>query len=384
MADDLFFTAEHKMLRQSIREFVQKELVPHADEWEEEGFFPDWIFQRLGELGYLGLHFPEEYGGGGGDYFTNIVLMEELANCGSFGVNTGVAVQIGMATPPILIFGSEEQKRKYLVPAIKGEKISCLGITEPEAGSDVSNVKTYAEKVPGGWKVNGNKIFITNGYRADFMTLLARTEKEKKGYKGMSIFLVDTDTPGFVVSRKLDKVGQKSSDTAEIFFEDMVIPEDAMLGEEGRGFYNIMWELQGERLIVAVAVIAIAEVTLQQAIEYGRERVQFGKPIIKNQAIAHRVADLATELEAVKSLAYLTAWKYDKGEYPVKEISMAKLMSTQVAFRVTDEALQIMGGYGYMMEYPVQKAWRDMRIARIGGGTDEIMREIIATTMNLY
>ena len=384
MSDNLFFNDEHNMLRQSVREFVQKELVPHADEWEEEGYFPDWVFSRLGELGYLGLHFPEEYGGGGGDYFTNIVLMEELANCGSFGVNTGVAVQLGMATPPILKFGSEEQKQRYLVPAIKGEKISCLGITEPEAGSDVSNVKTFAEKVDGGWKVNGNKIFITNGWRADFMTLLARTDREQKGYRGMSIFLVDTDTPGFVKSRKLDKVGQRSSDTAEIFFEDMFIPEDSMLGEEGRGFYNIMWELQGERLIVAVAVIAIAEVTLQQAVEYGKERVQFGKPIIKNQALAHRVADLATELEAVKSLTYLSAWKYDRGEYPVKEISMAKLMSTQVAFRVTDEALQIMGGYGYMMEYPVQKAWRDMRIARIGGGTDEIMREIIATTMGLY
>jgi len=384
MAADLFFTDEHNMLRQSVREFVQRELVPKAEEWEEEGFFPDWVFKRLGELGYLGLHFPEEYGGGGGDYFTNIVLMEELANCGSFGVNTGVAVQLGMATPPILKFGSEEQKQRYLVPAIQGEKIACLGITEPDAGSDVSNVKTFAEKVDGGWKVNGNKIFITNGWRADFMTLLARTDKEQKGYKGMSIFLVDADTPGFVKSRKLDKVGQKSSDTAEIFFEDMIIPEDSMMGEEGRGFYNIMWELQGERLIVAVAVIAIAEVTLQQAIDYGKERVQFGKPIIKNQALAHRVADLATELEAVKSLTYLTARKYDQGEYPVKEISMAKLMSTQVAFRVTDEALQIMGGYGYMMEYPVQKAWRDMRIARIGGGTDEIMREIIATTMGLY
>ncbi|MBN2026878.1 MAG: acyl-CoA dehydrogenase family protein [Actinobacteria bacterium] len=384
MAADLFFTDEHKMLRQSVREFVQRELVPHAEEWEEEGFFPDWVFKRLGELGYLGLHFPEEYGGGGGDYFTNIVLMEELANCGSFGVNTGVAVQLGMATPPILKFGSDEQKQRYLVPAIQGERIACLGITEPEAGSDVSNVKTFAEKVDGGWKVNGNKIFITNGWRADFMTLLARTDREKKGYRGMSIFLVDTDTPGFVKSRKLDKVGQRSSDTAEIFFEDMIIPEDSMMGEEGRGFYNIMWELQGERLIVAVAVIAIAEVTLQQAIEYGKERVQFGKPIIKNQALAHRVADLVTELEAVKSLTYLTAWKYDRGEYPVKEISMAKLMSTQVAFRVTDEAMQLMGGYGYMMEYPVQKAWRDMRIARIGGGSDEIMREIIATTMGLY
>jgi acyl-CoA dehydrogenase len=383
MAENLFFTEEHDMLRQSVREFVNRELLPHADEWEEEGYFPDWVFSRLGELGFLGLHFPEEYGGGGGDYFTNIVLMEELAKCGSFGVSTGVAVQLGMATPPVLAFGTDEQKQKYLVPAINGEKIACLGITEPEAGSDVSNISTFAEKVPGGWKINGNKIFITNGYRANFMTLLARTEKVK-GYKGMSIFLVDTDTPGYVVSRKLDKVGQKASDTAEIFFEDMVIPEDAMLGEEGRGFYNIMWELQGERLIVAVACIAVAKAALDDAIAYASERVQFGKPIIKNQAIAHRVADLATALEAAQALTYLTAWRYDRGEYPVKEISMAKLMATRVGFEVTDEAMQIMGGYGYMMEYPAQRAWRDMRISRIGGGTDEIMREIIATTMGLY
>ncbi|MEW6553933.1 MAG: acyl-CoA dehydrogenase family protein [Actinomycetota bacterium] len=383
-AASLFFNQEHDMLRQSVREYVDRELVPYADAWEEEGFFPDSVFKRMGELGYLGLHFPEEYGGGGGDYFTNIVLMEELSKCGSFGVSTGIGVQIGMATPPILKFGTEEQKQAYLVPAIQGEKIACLGITEPGAGSDVAGVKTYAEKVPGGWRVNGNKIFITNGWRADFMTLLARTDREQKGYKGMSIFLVDTSTPGFVKSRKLDKVGQWSSDTAEIFFEDMVIPEDSMLGEEGRGFYNIMWELQGERLVVAVGMIASAELTLQQAIDYGKERVQFGKPVIKNQAIAHRVADLATELEAVKALTYQTAWRVENGDYPVKEISMAKLMSTIVAFKVADEAMQIMGGYGYMMEYPVQKAWRDVRIARIGGGTDEIMREIIATTMGLY
>ncbi len=384
MAESLFFTPEHDMLRQSVREFVGRELMPDAEAWEEARFFPDSVFRRLGELGYLGLHFPEQYGGGGGDYFTNIVLMEELAKCGSFGVNTGVAVQIGMATPPILKFGSEEQKQAYLVPAIRGERISCLGITEPGAGSDVAGLKTFAERVDGGWRVNGNKTFITNGWRADFMTLLARTDREQTGYRGMSIFLVDCATPGFVKSRKLDKAGQWSSDTAEIFFEDMFIPEGAMLGEEGRGFYNIMWELQGERLIVAVAVIAIAEVTLQQAIDYGRERVQFGAPVIKNQALAHRVADLACELEAVKALTYLTARRYDRGEYPVKEISMAKLMSTRAAFRVADEAMQVMGGYGYMMEYPAQKAWRDMRIARIGGGSDEIMREIIATALGLY
>ena len=383
MSLSIFFTEEHEMLRQSIREFVEKELAPHAEEWEEEGMFPDWVFKRMGELGYLGLHYPEEYGGGGGDYFANIVLAEEITRCGSGSLGMAIAVQVGMATPPILKFGNEEQKQEYLVPAIKGEKIACLGITEPGAGSDVASVSTYAEKIDGGWRVNGNKIFITNGYRANFMTLLARTEKTK-GYKGMSLFLVDTDTPGFVVNRKLDKVGCRASDTAEIFFEDMVIPDEALLGEEGRGFYNIMWELQGERLIGSALAIAGAKLTLEGAIAYTKERVQFGKPICKNQAIAHRLADLATKIEAAQALIYLTTWKVDQGEYPVKEISMAKLLSAQVAFEVADEALQFMGGYGYMMEYPVQRSWRDARLGRIGGGTDEIMREVIATTMGLY
>ncbi len=382
MSESLFFTEEHELLRQSIREFVEKELAPHAEEWEAEGFFPNSVFKRMGELGFLGLHYPEEIGGGGGDYFTNIVLVEELARCGTSGVNTGVAVQVGMATPPILKFGTQEQIQNYLVPAIKGEKIACLGITEPGAGSDVASVSTFAEKVPGGWKVNGNKIFITNGYRADFMTLLARTEKVK-GYKGMSIFLVDRDTPGYVVSRKLDKVGQRSSDTAEIFFQDMVIPEEALLGEEGRGFYNIMWELQGERLLVAVACAADAHIALEMAIEYAKERVQFGKPIIKNQAIAHRIADLASRIEALQNLIYVTAWRFDHGEYPVKEISMAKLLGAQLAFEVADYALQIFGGYGYMNEYPISRIWRDTRITRVGGGTDEIQREIICTAMGL-
>ncbi len=382
MADNLFFTEEHELLRQSIREFVVKELNPHAADWEAEGLVPRSVFERMGELGFLGLHHPEEYGGGGGDYFTSIVLLEELARCETYGVNTGVAVQVGMATPPILAFGTEEQKQRYVVPAIRGEKIACLGITEPDAGSDVSRVSTFAEKVDGGWRVNGNKIFITNGYRADFMTMLARTEK-RGGYKGMSLFLVDTDTPGYNVSRKLEKVGQWSSDTAEIFFEDMLLPAEALLGEEGRGFYNIMWELQAERLTVAAACVATASDVLDTAVNYAREREQFGKPIIKNQALAHRVADLYTQIEAARSLTYLTAWRYDHGEYPVKEISMAKLLATRVAFEVADEAMQIMGGYGYMMEYPVQRAWRDIRIARIGGGTDEIMREVICTSLGL-
>jgi len=381
MDESLFFTEEHDLLRQTVREFAQRELVPHTDEWEEEGYVPGWVFSRMGELGLLGLHFPEEYGGGGGDYFTNIVLMEELALAGCDGVGACVGVQVGMATPPVLAFGSEEQKQRYLVPAIKGERIACLGITEPNAGSDVASISTFAEKVTGGWKVNGSKIFITNGYRADFMILLARTEKTK-GYKGMSLFLVDRDTPGYIVSRKLDKVGLRRSDTGELFFQDMFLPDEALLGEEGRGFYNIMWELQGERLIVAATCVASARRGLKMAIDYARERVQFGRAIIENQAIAHRIADLAARIEAVQSLIYTTAWQVDRGGYPVKEVSMAKLLAAQLAFDVADEAMQFMGGYGYMMEYEIQRLWRDIRILRIAGGTDEIQREIIVNVLD--
>ncbi|MEW6555354.1 MAG: acyl-CoA dehydrogenase family protein [Actinomycetota bacterium] len=380
---DIFFTEEHDMLRTSLREFVARELEPHAEEWEKEEGFPDWVFKRMGDLGYLGLNYPEEYGGGGGDYFTNMVLAEELARCGTTGIGAGVGVHVGCATPPILAFGTEEQKQKYLVPAIKGDKIACLGITEPGAGSDIANLSTFAEKVEGGWRVNGNKIFITNGASAHFMTLLARTEKVK-GFKGMSLFLVDTDTPGFVVSRKLDKVGMRTSDTAEIFFEDMLVADDALLGEEGRGFYNIMWELQGERLIGAAGMVAGARIALDRTVAYVKERVQFGRPVARNQAVAHRLADLATRIEAAQALVYLAAWRFDQGSYPVQEISMAKLMAAQVVFEAGDEGLQFMGGYGYMMEEPMQRHWRDSRIWRIAGGTDEIMREIIATSMGLY
>ncbi len=379
----LFFNEEHDMLRQSVREFTEKELAPHVEEWEEARVFDKSVFKRMGDLGFLGLHYPEEVGGGDGDYFTNIVLAEELARCGSGGLPMAIMVQFGMATPPIYKFGSEEQKQKYLIPAIKGEKIACLGITEPEAGSDVANLTTYAEKVDGGYKVNGNKTFITNGTRADFMTLVARTEK-RKGYKGMSLFLVDTDTPGFVVSRKLDKVGMWSSDTAEIFFEDMFIPDSALMGEEGRGFYNIMWELQGERMIGSAGSIAGAWLCLDSAIEYCKERVQFQKPIIKNQAIAHRIADLVARLDAAQALVYQTAWKFDNSDMPpVREISSCKLITAKLAFDVADECMQFMGGYGYMMEYAVQRAWRDSRLPRIGGGTDEIQREIICGIMGL-
>jgi alkylation response protein AidB-like acyl-CoA dehydrogenase len=371
------FTQEHELFRESVRKFVEKELAPHADEWEEAEGFPDSVFARMGELGYLGLRFPEKYGGQGCDFLFSVVLAEELGRCGMGSIGMAVAVQSEMATPPIFKFGTEEQKMNYLLPANRGQKIACLGITEPNAGSDVAAIQTTARRDGDHWVINGRKIFITNGVRADFIVLVARTG-EKKGYKGVSLFLVDKGTPGFSVTRKLDKLGMRSSDTAELLFEDCRVAADALLGEEGRGFYHIMWELQGERIMGAANAVSRAQMAFDLAAKYAQERVQFGKPLAHFQVTRHRLADMTTEIEAARHLVYYCAWQFQQGAYPVKEISMAKLFSAQMAARVADAALQIHGGYGYMMEYPVQRYWRDIRLSRIGGGTDEIMREIIA------
>jgi alkylation response protein AidB-like acyl-CoA dehydrogenase len=370
------FSDEHEELRRSIRAFVANELAPRADEWEAAGGFPDEVFARMGALGFLGLSYPEEYGGGGGDYLCQIVLAEEMAGCKSGGVAMAVAVQTDMAVPPVYKFGTEEQRKKYLVPALAGEKIFCLGITEPDAGSDVAAIKTNATRVEGGWVVNGRKIFITNGARAHAMTLVAKTDTSEQ-HHGVSLFIVDTDTKGFEVARTLDKVGMHSSDTAEITLTDVFVPEENLLGQEGEGFYNISWELQGERLIGAAGAIAGARRTFEAALEYAKQRTSFGKPIGKHQAIRHKLADMATEIEAAQQLVYEAAVKVNRGEYPVREISMAKLLTGEVAWRVADAALQVFGGYGYAMEMPIQRAWRDARLIRIGGGTDEVMREII-------
>jgi alkylation response protein AidB-like acyl-CoA dehydrogenase len=287
-----------------------------------------------------------------------------------------VAVQTDMAVPPVFKFGTEEQKRRYLVPAISGEKIFCLGISEPDAGSDVAAIKTTARKIDGGWSINGRKTFITNGRRADVMTLVAKTDGAG-GHQGLSLLLVDTDTPGFEVTRTLDKMGMHSSDTAEIALTDVVVPDDALLGAEGEGFYNISWELQGERLVGAAGAVAGARRTFEAALEYARQRTTFGKPIGRHQAVRHSLAEMATEIEAAQQLVYSAAWKVDRGEYPVREISMAKLLTGEVAWSVADRALQVFGGYGYTAESPVSRAWRDARLIRIGAGTDEVMREVI-------
>jgi citronellyl-CoA dehydrogenase len=376
------FTPEHEAFRSSVRQFVESELAPHAEEWEREGRFPDWVFKRMGDLGFLGVRYPEQYGGQGGDWGHSIVVAEEMARSGSGGVGMAVAVQSEMATPPIFRFGTEEQKRRYLVPAVKGEKIACLGISEPNAGSDVASIETTARRQGDCWVINGRKIFITNGARADFCVLVTRSDREA-GHEGFSLFVVDTDTPGFTVSRELHKLGMHSSDTAELVLDDVQVSGEQLLGDEGKGFVEIMWELQGERLIGVAGTIAGAWLVFDKTLEYAKERRAFGRPIGTFQVNRHRFAEMATELEAARQLTYDTALAWEKGEYPVRQISMAKLYAGLVANRVINECMQLFGGHGYASGSGIERAWRDARLIRIGGGTDEVMREVISRTMGL-
>jgi citronellyl-CoA dehydrogenase len=379
------FTDEHLQLRESIGSFVVKELRPHAEEWEENKWFDDWVFQRMGELGFLGLSMPEEYGGQGGDYICSIILAEEMAKAHCAGMAMGVAVQTDMAMPPVKAFGTEEQKQQWLVPGIRGEKILCLGITEPDAGSDVAGIKTRAVRDPAHpeeFVINGSKTFITNGHRADVIVLVTKTDPDA-GYDGFSLFLVPMDLPGVIREKKLEKCGMHASDTALLAFQDVRVPASAMLGQEGKGFYHIMWELQGERMIGAAGSVAGAQLLFDGALQYAKERTAFGRPIGTFQVTRHKFAEMATKIEAARQLVYMTAWRINNGEYPVREISMAKVYASRIACEVADECMQILGGAGYMKEYGVERAWRDLRLNRIGAGTDEVMLEVIGRSYGL-
>jgi alkylation response protein AidB-like acyl-CoA dehydrogenase len=375
------FTDEHEQLRDSIRRFMIKELAPHAEEWEETTF-PNWVFTRMGELGFLGLDKPEEYGGQGGDYYSELVLAEELTYSNSGGLGMGVLVQTDMAMPPILAFGTEEQKQEWAVPAIKGTKILCLGITEPDAGSDVAGIKTRAVKDGDDYVINGSKTFITNGHRADVIVLVTKTDLEA-GYDGFTLFLVPMDLPGVIREQKLEKLGMHASDTALLAFQDVRVPESAVLGEVGKGFYHIMWELQSERMIGAAGAVAGAQHVFDRTLQYARERTAFGRPIGNFQVIRHKFADMATKIETARQMVYTTAWRYQNSEYPVREITMAKLYASRIAVEVADECIQIHGGNGYMKEYGIERAWRDLRLNRIGAGTDEIMLDVIGRSYGL-
>ena len=376
------FTDDHDELRATVRKFVERELAPHAEEWEQRREFPHReVFRQAGTIGLFGAKYDAPYGGTGPDLVADAVITEELARCRSGGVAAALGAHKDLGSYYLYRFGSEDQRRRWVVPAIAGETISALAVTEPEAGSDVGGIRTRATRDAAGWVLTGTKTFITNGPIADVVVVAAKTDPEA-GRHGISLFAVERGSPGFVAQR-VDTVGWRTSHTGALAFDDCRVPEEALLGQENRGFYHIMENFQWERIVMALAAISGAETTLETAIQYGRERQAFGRPVLKFQVWRHRLADLATDLEAARSLTYQALRKIVAGEDAVREVSMAKWYATELAWRVADEALQIHGGYGYMMEFPVQRAWRDSRLGPIGGGTTEVMKEIIGRSFGL-
>jgi len=377
------FTAEHEELRESVRRFVEKEIAPNVAGWEDRREFPRELYERCGELGFLGLKFPEEYGGQGGTHLHDAIWVEELSRRGaSGGVAAGLNAHSSIAMPPVYRFGNEWQRQRWVVPGIKGEKIGALGITEPGAGSDVASIKTSAKKVEGGWVVNGSKTFITNGVRSDFLVCAVKTTAEG-GHGGISFLVLESDMPGYEVTGKLEKMGWHSSDTGEIAFTDVEVPDSHLLGEENGGFQLIMANFAWERLLMAIGAVGAMDRLIDQSVEYSKERMAFGRPIGSFQAMRHKLADMATTAAASRTLTYDTLRRFEAGEVVIKEVSMTKLLTQRALVEIADEAVQIHGGYGYMREYEVERALRDARLGPIGGGTDEIMREIISKNMGL-
>jgi alkylation response protein AidB-like acyl-CoA dehydrogenase len=374
------FSEEHEMLRRTLRAFVDKEVTPHVGAWEDAGQIPKTFWRRLGELGYLGLEFPAEYGGGGSDFLASVVLGEEMARCRSGGVAFSVLVHTDMSSPWLTRYGTEAQKRAYLPGIIRGETVCALGITEPGTGSDMAALTTRAVRSGDHYVLTGSKIFITNGVHGDLYFVAARTGPgtAERRHDGISMFLVERGRPGFTVSRKLDKMGMRASDTAELVFHECPVPVDHLLGVEGRGFQQLAAGLQRERIMAAVLALAGAGQALEDTVAYLGQRTAFGEPLAARQALRHRVADMATELEAARQLVYHAAELYAGGEECVREVSMAKLFATEVANRVAYQAVQLHGGYGYMREFPVEGFFRDVRLWTIASGTSEVMREIIA------
>jgi citronellyl-CoA dehydrogenase len=385
------FREEHDHFRNTVRQFATKELAPYADEWEKAELFPNEVFKRAGELGLFSAHYPEEHGGAGGDYWFSVAKAEELPRCMSAGVSMGLLVQGDMATPVISDLGTKEQIEEFLKPALKGEKIVALGVSEPNAGSDVAGIQTWAKKDGDDWIINGAKTFITNGTRSDFVTLLVKTKPED-GAHGCSFFLVPSKTKGFSVSKKLKKIGNHASDTAELAFEDMRVPQRYMLGEPNQGFMYLMQNFQTERLVACVSACAGLQLAMDGAIAYGRDRKAFGKPIIKREYWQHKFVDMQAKLEAGKALTYKAAEMYNDERHvrkepisfeTVKMISMAKIFVGELGTEIMDQSLQFYGGAGYIEELHIARAWRDQRLLRIGGGTTETLRYYVAKLMGL-
>jgi acyl-CoA dehydrogenase len=374
------FTDEHEELRESIRGFIARELRPHATEWEDAHWFPDEVFSTCAAQGLLGLKYEEQWGGQGGGYLHEAVLAEELARCGSGGLAAGIGAHVNIATPPIWKFGTDDQKERYLRPAIAGAKIGALAITEPDAGSDVAGIKTNARRVDGGWVVNGSKMFITNGVRAHFYVTALKTTGEG-GHHGLSFLIIDKSDG--VEASAIDKLGWHASDTGLISFQDVFVPEQNLLGRENEGFYLIMANFQWERLLMALGAVGAMRVAFEKTAAFAKERTAFGKPLTGHQALRHKLADVATAVYTGQAVTYDALRRFVAGEDAVQQVTMAKLVTQRACFDVMDTCLQVHGGAGYMKEYEIERMARDARLGPIGGGTDEIMREILGKTLGL-
>jgi len=377
----LYFTLEHDIFREKIRDFMSREVLPFADNWEDEKCIPKQIWQKMGQMGFLGINYPKAYGGLEIDFFFSVVFLEELGRIGYGGFRAAVSVHEYMATYYIAHTGSDELKHKYLSPAIAGEKLGALGITEPNAGSDLRGIQTNAVLDGNDYIVNGVKTLITNGTTADFVTLAIRTmplqPTTKQGNTGISLLVVDTNAEGFH-TKKLDTIGWHCSDTAELYFKNVRVPRENLVGKLNYGFYYIMQCFQLERLSAAILALGGIDRCLEVTLQYIAQRKSFNSPITQFQALRHRIADLVTEVEATRQLIYHTAWLYQQKELPIVQCSMAKLKATELANRVVDECLQFHGGYGYLEKSLIARMYRDTRVGTIAGGTSEIMREIIA------
>jgi acyl-CoA dehydrogenase len=374
--DSMYFTEEHQLFRNSLKDFLQKEVVPHIEKWEKTGTIERFIWKKFGEMGYFGLATPEAYDGLGLDLFYTVIFLEELQKINSGGFAAAMWAHAYLAMTHLNKEANHEQKLKYLQPSVMGDKIGCLCVTEPFGGSDVAGMRTTAVKQGDTYVLNGSKTFITNGVYSDYMIVAAKTHPEL-GNKGISMFIVDSNTKGISVS-KLDKLGWRASDTAEIAYDNVIIPASNLMGDEGKGFPYIMQHFALERLIMGVNAHARAEYALEYALQYMSERSTFGKTINKYQALRHRYADLYADMEICKTYNYSVAYRLNKGEYVVKEATISKLRSTKMADEVAYDCLQFLGGYGYMEDYPMARLLRDSRLGPIGGGTSEILREIIA------
>lgn len=371
---NIAFGETHQMLRDSVRRFVERRITPHVDAWEDAGEFPRELYGQMAECGFLGLGYPEKYGGTPGDVFHRIVFLEEIMRCGSMGVVAGLGSH-GIALPPILSLGNEELKLRFIPPVLAGEKIAALAVTEPVAGSDVANIQTRAVLDGEHYIVNGSKTFITSGCRADFITCAVRTGD--LGHEGISLLVIESDTPGFTVTRKIEKMGWNASDTAELSFQDCRVPTRNLVGNEGAGFFGIMQNFQAERIAMSVMGYSVAQLAYDRAFAYAKEREAFGRTLSKFQITRHKLVDMAMQIDIARRYLYYTASCTTGGDYAIKEISFAKIFSAEVAEKVCREAIQILGGYGYAREFAVERLYRDARILAIGGGTTEIMKEIV-------